>query len=122
MGLSTQLIAVIGAALTNDIRALPFLLDGMRHPNAQMREISVELAAHYGDHPLREELARLFYEERVLDVRLAVLKALGALKMERFLPDLIACIASPKKGAREKLAAIEAIISMREDKTAQRGT
>lgn len=113
-GLSSKLIAIIGAALTQDMRALPFLLDGMRHPNAQLREISVELAAHYGDYPLRQELGRLFREESVLDVRLIVFKALGKLQMEEFLPDLMHCVANPKKGAREKLAAIEAIVQMRD--------
>jgi HEAT repeat protein len=113
-GLSTQLIALIGAALTQDSEAVPFLLDGLRHPNAQLREISVELAAHYGDYPLRQELARLFREESVLDVRLCVFRAVALLQMEEFLPQLIQCVANPKTGAKEKAVAIEAIVHMRD--------
>ncbi|MCH9625340.1 MAG: hypothetical protein S4CHLAM123_05110 [Chlamydiales bacterium] len=111
---SSQLISVIGSALTQDMRALPFILDGLRHTNAHIRLASVELAALYGDQPLKDELCRLFFEESSLEVRLKVIKALGKLKLENYLPHLMQIVASPKAGARETLAAIEAIVNMRE--------
>lgn len=113
-GLSSQLICVIGAALTHDMRAVPFLLHGMQHSNADIRGIAVELASAYGDHPLREQISTLFHTEKVLDMRLKVIKALGKLKIETHLPDLIQCVANPKTGPKEKLAAIEAIIHIHE--------
>ena len=67
---NSQLICLIGSALTQDIRAVPVLLEGMRHTNSHMRALSVELSAHYGDHVLCEEIRRLFREENVQEVRL----------------------------------------------------
>ena len=113
-GLSSQLICLIGAALGHDMKAVPFLLNGLRHSNAHLREVAVELACHYGDQPLRDEICRMLREESILDVRLIVIKAIGKLQIEEHLPDLIECVANPKTGPREKLAAIEAIILMRE--------
>ena len=113
-GLSSQLICLIGAALGHDMKAVPFVLNGLRHTNAHLREIAVELGCHYGDQPLRNEICRMLREESVLDVRLIVIKAIGKLQIEEHLPDLIQCVANPKTGPREKLAAIEAIIMMRE--------
>jgi len=113
-GLSSQVICLIGAALTQDMRAVPFLLEAMRHTNAHIRAIAVELAGFYGDHPLREEIRRLFHQEKVPDVRVDVLRTLGQLELEDFLPDLIQCVANPKTGPKEKLAAIEAIVQMRD--------
>ncbi len=111
-GLSSQMISLIGAALGQDIRALPFLLMGLRHTNVHLREVAAELSAHYGDQPLREEIARMVREETVLDVRVEVIRAVGQLHMEELLPQLIHSVANPKTGPREKLAAIEAIIQM----------
>ena len=113
-GLSSQLICLIGAALGHDMKAVPFVLNGLRHSNAHLREIAVELGCHYGDQPLRDEICRMLRQEPVLDVRLIVIKAIGKLQIEEHLPDLIECVANPKTGPREKLAAIEAIIMMRE--------
>lgn len=113
-GLNTQLICLVAAALTQDMRATPFILRGLRHTNAQIRMISVELSSYYGDYPLREEISRLFQQESVLDVRLKVIEAIGKLKLEAFLPDLIRIVADPKTSAKEKLAAIEASVEMRE--------
>lgn len=113
-GLSSQLICLIGAALTHDMHAVPFLLHGMHHSNADIRGIAVELASVYGDHPLREQISSLFRTEKVLEMRLKVIKALGKLQIETHLPDLIQCVANPKTGPKEKLAAIEAIIHIRD--------
>jgi HEAT repeat protein len=113
-GLSSQLICMIGAALGQDMKAIPFLKHGLDHSNAILRAVAVELSAHYGDQPLREKLSYMFHHETVLDVRLSVIKAIGTLQMEEHLPALIHCVANPKKGPREKLAAIEAIILMRD--------
>lgn len=113
-GISAQLIGVIGAALARDARALPLLLEGLRHTNAHVRLVSVELAALYGDFCFKEELRRLFKEEKVLEVRLQVMRAFGKLHMEEFLPELMNLVGSSKSSAIEKLAAIEAIVQMRE--------
>lgn len=113
-GMTSQLVCVIGSALTQDARATRYLLDGMRHSNAHIRVAAVGLGSLFGDQPFREEIVRLFREEKVLEVRLEVIKAVGHLKLEELLTDLMRTVADPKKGAKEKLAAIESIVQMRE--------
>jgi HEAT repeat protein len=112
-GLASQLICLIGAALGSDMKAVPFLLHGLHSSNAQLRAMAVELSAHYGDYPLKSEICQMFREESVLEVRLKVIQAIGQLQIEEHFADLVQCVASPKTGPREKLAAIEAIVAMR---------
>ncbi|NGX61631.1 MAG: hypothetical protein K940chlam9_01118 [Chlamydiae bacterium] len=111
-GTQTQLVALLGAALTQDIRALPFLREGVSHSNAHIRSIAVQLSSLYGDQPLREELIRSFHSEKILEVRLLVIKAIGNLRETSLLPDLIKLVGHSKTGARERAAAIEAILKM----------
>lgn len=113
-GTKSQLLCVIAAALAQDVRALPFLQLGMRHSNSQIRALSVQLAGHYGDHSLREEIIRLFREERGRDVRIEILGVLGKLFIEELVPDLIDMISSDTTSPQEKLAAIKAIVQIRE--------
>ncbi|MCC5832499.1 MAG: HEAT repeat domain-containing protein [Chlamydiales bacterium] len=113
-GLASQLIGIIGAALTQDMYAVPFLVEGLRHTNARIRAISVQLAAIYADQPLKEEIARMFHSESVLEVRLEIYEALSKLRMEELISDLIARIGDSKISAKEKHVAIKAIVNFRE--------
>ncbi len=113
-GINTQLISIIGSALARDMYAVSSLLAGLRHENAHIRAVSVELAALYGDQPLREELLRLFREEKVFEVRLLVLKALATLHTELLLPELMARVSDPSLAARERKEVIEALVQIRD--------
>jgi HEAT repeat protein len=113
-GFTTQLISLIGAALTQDMRAVSFLIEGMHHTHVQIRALAVELSAYYKDQALKEEIGRLFQEEQSLDVRVEVIKALGVLKLDTYLPDLMRCLENRKINSKEKEAAIQAIILLRE--------
>ena len=113
-GVATQLISVIGAAMAQDMYAVPFLMQGLRHSNAHLRAISVQLASLYGDLPLRNEIVTLFYREQNLEVRLEVLKAVASLRMEELLPALMARVSDPRIGSKEKFIVIQAIVNMRE--------
>lgn len=114
VGLTSQLIDIIAAALTQDVKAVHFLKEGMAHTNAHIRTISVELASLYGDEPLKMELARLFREEKSSEVRLTAIKAIGSLKMEEFRPAFLRLLSDPKCGASEKKAIIIALVNMQE--------
>lgn len=113
-GLSAQLIGIIAAALTQDMYAVPLLLEGLSHPNAHIRAVSVELGSLFGDHPLREKIRALLTTEQVSEVRLTVIKAVAKLRQEEAMPILLARVADPKVGAREKKVAIEALVNFHE--------
>lgn len=113
-GITSQMISIIGAALAQDMYAVAFLLEGLRHTNAHIRALSVKLASLYGDYPLREEILRLFQRERVPEVRFELIKAISQLKMQEQMPALMALLSDPKTGAKEQAVAIEAIVNFRD--------
>lgn len=107
-----HLSALVGAALTRDVRAVPLLVQGMRKTQALMRLVSVKFAAMYGDGPLQEELKRLVVEEKVWFVRLEAIRAVGALRMKSMRGVLKEIIANRKTLAEEKATAILALVQI----------
>lgn len=107
-----HLNALIGAALTRDVRAVPMLVDAMRGTNALLRMIAVKFTASYGDGPLQEELKRLLAEEKVWFVRLEVIRTIGALRIASLRESLKEIIANPKTLTEEKAEAILALVQM----------
>ncbi len=104
--------SLLGAAFTQDARALPILLKELKGSNALLRSMAVKLSASYGDAPLQEELKRLLTEEKVWFVRLEVIKAIGALRIRNAQNQLKEIIAHPKTLAEEKVAAIFSLVHM----------
>ncbi|MEZ5315639.1 MAG: HEAT repeat domain-containing protein [Chlamydiales bacterium] len=113
-GSISQLVSMIGAALTQDIYAIPFLITGLRHTNSRIRSVCLELAALYGDQPLKEEMIRILQNEPIYEVRLALYKALSQLHIEEVMPELITRVQDPKIGAQEKSILIKAIVNFRD--------
>lgn len=115
-GLSSQvnihLSALVGAALTRDVRAVSMLVQGMRETQAIMRMLSVKFSAMYGDGILQEELKRLLIEEKVWFVRLEVIRSVGNLRMVSCRNLLKEIIADQKSLAEEKASAIIALVQM----------
>ncbi|MCP5469277.1 MAG: HEAT repeat domain-containing protein [Chlamydiales bacterium] len=107
---TTRLLSLIGAALTQDMYAVDFLLSGMRSSNVQIRAIAVQLSSLFKDHVLKEEIIRLLDEEKNADVRVEVIKALGEIKEESVLPELIELVGSKRSAAIEKREAIKSIL------------
>jgi HEAT repeat protein len=113
--LYVRLNALLGAALTNDSRAIPALLKELRGSNAIMRSLALKLASHMGDQPLRKEILRLLREEKVWYVRLAALEAVADLHMAEAKPLLLKIIESNRTIAEEKALAILTLASLYED-------
>jgi HEAT repeat protein len=107
-----HLSALIGAALTRDVRAVPMLVNAMRGTNALLRLIAVRFTANYGDGPLQEELKRMLSEEKVWFVRLEVIRAMGALRMTSVKEQLKQIISHRKTLSEEKAEAIIALVHM----------
>ena len=110
--LNIHLSAMIGAALTRDVRAVPLLVNAMRGTNAMLRLIAVKFAASYGDGPLQEELKRMLTEEKVWFVRIEVIRAIGALRILSLREPLKEIISQRKTLAEEKVEAIIALVQM----------
>jgi len=109
---SVRLAALIGSYLTQDVRAIPVLLKMMRDSNAMIRSVAVQMAASFGDAPLKDEIERMMTQEKVWIVRLQVIRAAGLLRMQKLTPKLQALLKSDKTMAEERHVAIEALIHL----------
>lgn len=112
--LLTRLYSLLGAAFTQDARALPILLKEMRGTNAFLRSLAIKLSVNYGDAPLQNELLRLLKEEKIWFVRLEVMRAVGALKIQRAKSALQDIVMSSRTLVEEKAAAIFALVNLYE--------
>lgn len=110
--LMIRLYSLLGAAFTQDARAIPILLQEMRSSNAFLRSVAVKISANYGDSPLQEELTKMLKEEKVWYVKLEVIQAAGRLRLSHVRPILKDIISNPKTLAEEKASALIALISM----------
>ncbi len=104
--------ALIGALLTQDAKALTFLIDGLRDRDASIRWVALQMAPHYRDLLVQQEVFRLLEEETVWWVRLGVIQALGELQARDAGPKLCQILESGEALAEEKQAAIEAFIKI----------
>lgn len=107
-----RLAALIGFYLTHDVRAVPVLLKMMRDTNAVIRSVAVQMAAGFGDAPLKDEIERMMVQEKVWMVRLEVMKTAGALRIQTLIPALQALVQSEKTMAEERQTAIGALVSI----------
>lgn len=110
--MTIRVAGLIGAYLTHDVRAVPIIRHSLRDTNAIIRMVAVQMAAGYGDAVLKEEMVRLFREEKVWAVRMEVLGALGPLRMKELAPQLRAVLSSDKNLIEERAAAIESLVAM----------
>ncbi len=110
-----RLASLIGAFLTNDVRALPIFLKMLKDSNAVIRSVAVQMVGQYRDAPLKDEIARMIREEKVWMVRLEVIKTAGVLKMKEMVPYLKQLIQSENTTYEERLRAIEALSLIYDD-------
>jgi HEAT repeat protein len=107
-----RITALLGAAFTQDAKAVSLLVNHMRDSNSLLRIISIRLAASFGDAPLQDELARLLKEEKIWYVRLEIIKAIGQLRMTTLKNALKEIVGNPKTIVEEKVVAIFALVGM----------
>lgn len=113
-GVATQLISLLGSAITQQVRAVAILKEALRNSNFHIRAVAVKLAAVYSDQTLREEIVRLFHQERVWDVQKEVLQAIGQLKMIDLLPELLNKLKNSSFGPNEKKEIVETIVALQD--------
>ena len=84
----------------------------MRDSNYAIRALAVDLAGHFRDRKLIEEIKHLFKNEKVWAVRQKILEAIGKMKIVTLRPDLEALIASNESLPGEKALAIAALLEL----------
>jgi HEAT repeat protein len=111
---SNQLIALIGATLTQDRYAVPFLLSAMRSSSIPLRHVGVQLATMMRDHELIAEVQHLIHHEKHVKVRAQALLAAGQLGLKEELSYLMNLMEEPRLRDEEKMSALQAIIQIKE--------
>lgn len=106
--------SLLGASFTNDVRAIPLILEHLRNSNAYMRALSAKLCSMLGDEILKDELLTLLQKEKVWYVRLSIIDSLGMMKVKKAFPVLQEIIANPQTIAEERASAIIALSSLYE--------
>lgn len=107
-----RLFAIIGASITQDVRAVSVLADALSDSNAYIRSVAIQFSSRLRDHKLQQELLRLLKEEKVWHVRLQIMTALGQQQLTSAIPLLQEIIANPKSSAEEKETAICSLVSI----------
>ncbi|MBP9841465.1 MAG: HEAT repeat domain-containing protein [Simkaniaceae bacterium] len=107
--LSVSMTAMMGAALTHDVKATLLLLNQMRSTNALMRLMAVRLAVQYRDQILIDELLYMLENERVWYVKLEAIGALGKMGVKEAEKPLRDLLLDDRRPLEEQLATIEAL-------------
>ncbi len=113
--LNVRLISLIAAAISHDVKAIPFLLEAMRDSCAPIRAIGVSLASHYGDEIIKEEILGLFEKEKNPGVRLKLAAAFSNLHLKEKVPLLIERLSDKECDAEEKAQLILAVATLEEN-------
>ena len=105
-------MALLAAFFSQDAKGVAILAHAMGDSNYAIRAMAVKLAGHLRDHQLKEEVKRLFKNEKVWAVRQKVLEAAGKMKIVSLRPQLEALIASDESLPGEKALAIAALLEV----------
>lgn len=109
---SVRLNSMIGVFLTRDVRAVKILNKMMDDSNAVIRTVAIQLACQLRDDPIKEKISNRFKSEKIWNVRLALIRAIGFMKLKERTNDLMVIISDDQKTYEEKALAIEALVNI----------
>ena len=116
---TVRLASIIGAYATHDAKAVNILLAALNDSNAILRSVAVQLAADFGDEPLKKKIGKLLEEEKVYLVRLEVIRSVGKMRIKEKAKLLQNIISNDKSTFEEKGVALESLVQMYDGITAK---
>lgn len=108
-------IALITAAKGNDSRGVRLLLENSGDTHRLIRELVVEFSSHFRDEPLQNMIKDRLKVERDPSVRLALLRAVGLMRIGDLEPYLLSVLDNDRALAEEKFACIASIMDLKEE-------
>ena len=112
--LDMSIASLLGAFYTQDVRSVQMLKNYMGSSDAFLRATAVQLASYHRDEILIEQVKRLFESEKVLYVRLEVIKAVGLMRVCEMKGSLKKILVDPYSRAEEKACAVKALVDLYE--------
>ena len=110
----TRAMALITASMGNDARGVEILLKNSGDSHRLIRVLVVEFAAHFRDEALQEMVAQRLRIEKDILVRIALLQAVGSMKIEHLENELLQVLENDRSLAEEKSAAIASLVDLKD--------
>lgn len=104
--------ALIGALYGQDARGVQIIEKGMQDSNVAVRGLALKLSSFLRDDRLQEKVLRILEEDHNLQIRLGAIEAVGVMKIKQAQSRLLKILQSSTSRAEEKLAAIQAFVSL----------
>jgi HEAT repeat protein len=107
-------IALIAAAIGDDARGVSLLACHVSDQHRAVRGLAVEFSSHFRDATLQDAILERLKKEQDPEVRLALLSAVGPMKIESAENELLAVLEHERTTAEEKAAAIGSLADLKE--------
>lgn len=107
-------IALITASMGNDAKGVDILLKNSGDPHRLIRAVVVEFASHFRDEALQEMIAERLKLEKDVEVRIALLQAVGSMKIRHLEQTLLQVLENERSLAEEKTVAIASLVALKE--------
>lgn len=105
-------MAMIAAFHANDARGVAILKKGLSDRCAVVRAITIKLVSKLRDKMLQQEIMDIIAKERLYDLKLDAIRAVGTMKIQEAKEILVRIISSGRDGDEAIAAAIEAYINL----------
>lgn len=107
-----RVMALLAAFFGNDSKGVEIIAINLRDPNILIRGVALEVASKLNDAPLCDAVLDMLTTEQCWDVRLAAIKAAGAMEIKKARPLLLKIAASDQSSAEEVGLAVEALVHL----------
>lgn len=113
-GLLTRALAILASGVGNDSRGVRLLVHALCSPHAVLRTMAAEIAGQMRDDCLQEEIVQRLSQERVWEVRHALIEAVGSMAISSFAPSLLAQIEASNTPEEERAACISSYVALKQ--------
>lgn len=110
-----RIFALLAAFFSQDAKGVELLARGCRDCNSYLRGVAIQLAGQMRDAKLQDEIIRLFRTEKVHEVKIQAIRAIGTMRIKKLAGDLEDLLAGETVTAEEKANAIRALINLFEE-------
>lgn len=111
-GLLTRALGILASGVGNDSRGVSLLVNALHSPHAILRKMAAEIAGQMRDDALKEAIIQRLFQERAWEVRQKLLAAVGQMGITSLSDWLSKRIASSSISEEERIACIEACVTM----------
>lgn len=107
-------ISLIAAAIGDDARGVALLARHISDPHRSVRGLAVEFSSHFRDATLQDAILERLKQEQDAEVRLALISAVGAMKIEQGEKELLAILENEGTLQEDKAVAIGSLAELKE--------